>query len=638
MTSLILFFTLFLPLDRCWTLDAVVSKWRGDEPRERRQDHTMVSNQASAALISVVTQMYIHNWLCKRKSIAWAEESTALELALSASSLVSGWGLLLRQQRSLCAFLTKMTMVIEGPVPIIASVVPSPLIRFVCVFKLIMLHASFVIFLDLGSFPLICISALVAMLPGETWDVLLGPSVPNIGVAPGTPEPVGTPSQPAETFIPPATSTFLRRVLASFHDSENSSCLLCYWLMMVAIHSVSVAGLSCGFTCNWSAENLKNWPRVSVLIATIPINTLAATTWKLWILANGTYLTMVALATPVARQDKRIDPQSHRRAHVNLSIGTTAAITSAASYSNKAFLATMWLLAALGHSNQHMNELATAITDRGILAPAGLYSNVRDKTYDPSSHLQYIIVAGIARGPDGLPDSSRVMDYYPWPVQNSAPRSLSTLPSEPLSQKFPDTRWAASLGSGSTRSWETRDSESNSAKHFNHFWRTFAKTLCLQFADDHLEYFVIYRVDVGNLPRISLVRPTLTSLWQHSCTDLSQFNCTDKGQRYNCPWEPITTEVSSLLKKDFPPSRAEVELREALSPGVRVRFRSDLLTFDGKIRPGQTGTFNETNNNTPSVGVIWDEWAGPFTVDRKHAGLYFVHWEQLELITDSEAV
>lgn len=266
----------------------------------------------------------------------------------------------------------------------------------------------------------------------------------------------------------------------------------------------------------------------------------------------------------------------------------------------------------------------------GVLAPAGLYSNVRDGTYDPNSHLHYHVVAGIASGSDELPDPSMIRDWYPWPVYDKAPRPLRLAPTEPLSQRYPDTRWAVSLGSGTTREWATGDI--NAVKHSNHFWGTFAKNICLQFSEDRLEYFVIYEVNVNNVPRVKPLRPAVKILWQHACIDVVHFNCTAGAEDYNCPWDPINTKVFTLLDAEYPPSRAELTLRPKLQPGARVRFKTDLLTFDGKIRPGQTGTFNESNDGTPPVGVIWDEWTGPVTVDRRYSGLYFVFWEQLELI------
>lgn len=274
MVTVVLFFTLFLPLDRCWTVDIAVARWRGDKLESKQQHHALVSNQASAALVSVVTQMYLHNWLCKARGIAWAEENTAVELAMSATSLVSGWGVLLGEQRLLCRFLTKMTMLIEGPVPVLASIVPLAPVRFLCVLQLILLHASFVVFFRLGSFPLICMCPLVAMLPSETWDVLLGLVAVSDGQAvmtESTPEFVKPPSNRAEKLpATPSRSVTSVSISAPRGDSESEGAqwLLLYWLATVLVHGASLTGLTCGFSCSFSAEmNLEQWPRGSAFIS-----------------------------------------------------------------------------------------------------------------------------------------------------------------------------------------------------------------------------------------------------------------------------------------------------------------------------------------------------------------------------------
>ena len=66
--------------------------------------------------------------------------------------------------------------------------------------------------------------------------------------------------------------------------------------------------------------------------------------------------------------------------------------------------------------------------------------------------------------------------------------------------------------------------------------------------------------------------------------------------RYN-----ITKKVEALYAVEWPMGENEKMLRSKLKRGTRVRLRPDLLLYDGRIRAGQTGTYNQTSTGTPSV-------------------------------------
>ena len=125
--------------------------------------------------------------------------------------------------------------------------------------------------------------------------------------------------------------------------------------------------------------------------------------------------------------------------------------------------------------------------------------------------------------------------------------------------------------------------------------------------------------------------------WRHSCFVKDKINCNGPDDP-TCPWYNITRKVDALYQVEWPVSEMEKQLRPKLKRGTRVRFRPDLVLFDGRIRPGQTGTFNQTSTGVPPVQIIWDKWDGPTTVNKHYQGSYYVHWEQLEILPDAEQV
>ena len=168
-TRVLLFVALFLPLDRVWAVrPSSASADAGAHPTRRA-----VLTAASFVHWAVVCSMYVRNWQSKRKGICWNQDSCAVQNGFGAVDLVSPVGMWLRDQSHICSAMTVLTMLVEGPVPILAWLVPTPLVRATALFGVIGMHAAFFVVFFLGNFPIICIAGLVALLPGEFWDTFL---------------------------------------------------------------------------------------------------------------------------------------------------------------------------------------------------------------------------------------------------------------------------------------------------------------------------------------------------------------------------------------------------------------------------------------------------------------------------------
>ena len=168
-TRVLLFFAMFLPLDRVWAIrPSNTSSGTGAHPTRRA-----VLTTASFAHWAVVCSMYVRNWMGKRTGICWSQDHCGVRNGFGDVALTSPMGTWLRDQSVICSALTMLTMMAEGPVPLLAWLVPAPRVRSTALLSIIGMHSSFVILFYLGSFPIICIAGLVALLPGGVWDTVL---------------------------------------------------------------------------------------------------------------------------------------------------------------------------------------------------------------------------------------------------------------------------------------------------------------------------------------------------------------------------------------------------------------------------------------------------------------------------------
>jgi len=112
-SRVLLFFAMFLPLDRAWAIRRSPSA-----PDAEDQVHPTRRGVLSAATFAhwaVVTTLYLRNWVSKRQGICWNEQYCAVQNGFGAADLASPIGLWLRDMPTVCMYLTIGTMAMEGP-------------------------------------------------------------------------------------------------------------------------------------------------------------------------------------------------------------------------------------------------------------------------------------------------------------------------------------------------------------------------------------------------------------------------------------------------------------------------------------------------------------------------------------------
>lgn len=171
---MLLFWSIFLPLGACYSLDAARP---GARPPSAR-----VLSLASVAYILQLCQVYWYaagwKWMAP-----WREEGTAIYLALHVDYFPTRLGLWLREQPALCRLLTHYTIWLEtlGPMLLLLPF-HIGLQRMVSIIAFITFHAGLALTMELGHFPFVCMVAWLPILPASFWD-RLQPRLRQPGVA-----------------------------------------------------------------------------------------------------------------------------------------------------------------------------------------------------------------------------------------------------------------------------------------------------------------------------------------------------------------------------------------------------------------------------------------------------------------------
>ncbi|MFO0928905.1 MAG: HTTM domain-containing protein [Gemmataceae bacterium] len=161
---MLLFWSMFLPLGACYSVDAARS---ADRPPSRS-----LLSLATVAYLLQICQVYWYaagyKWMAP-----WREEGTAIYLALHVDYFPTRVGLWLREYPQLCRVLTHYTIWLEtlGPVLLLLPFHVG-LQRLVTIALFIHFHASLSLTMELGHFPFVCMVAWVALLPTSFWDRL----------------------------------------------------------------------------------------------------------------------------------------------------------------------------------------------------------------------------------------------------------------------------------------------------------------------------------------------------------------------------------------------------------------------------------------------------------------------------------
>jgi hypothetical protein len=161
---LLLFWGMFLPLGARWSLDA---------RRALQGKSGPVFSVASVALLLQVAFVYWFAVALKSNDPAWWTEGRAVGYALRNPYYATGLGERLLAHPDWISALTFATLLLEAVGPLLAfcPVFTGP-VRTAVVLAFILFHTGLGLCLHLGIFPLACVVAWLAFLPGWFWDRL----------------------------------------------------------------------------------------------------------------------------------------------------------------------------------------------------------------------------------------------------------------------------------------------------------------------------------------------------------------------------------------------------------------------------------------------------------------------------------
>jgi len=159
----------FLPLGRSWSLDA-----RRLNARQGALAGTTVTGLAAAVFTLQIVAIY---WITVRhKSVEhWLIQRDAVWYALNLDQFANRFGAWAAQVRPFTTLSSASTYVIQVLAPL-ALLWPTRRwpIRMGAIALLAAMHLGFIPFLELGLFPWINLTGLVALIPGQFWTVLTG--------------------------------------------------------------------------------------------------------------------------------------------------------------------------------------------------------------------------------------------------------------------------------------------------------------------------------------------------------------------------------------------------------------------------------------------------------------------------------
>ncbi len=171
---LLAFWGMFLPLNARFSIDAALSESHrrqplAQHPRASAQDANMYFSVATVAVLLQVMYLYIFTAILKTGD-AWRVDFDAAWWAVSIKHYSTPIGLFISQYPGFLKLATMSVMVLEfvALFTIFSPWYHVPL-RLVTLAALYLLHASFLLMLYIGLFPLIDFTALTLLIPGALW-------------------------------------------------------------------------------------------------------------------------------------------------------------------------------------------------------------------------------------------------------------------------------------------------------------------------------------------------------------------------------------------------------------------------------------------------------------------------------------
>lgn len=159
---MLVFWIIFLPSSARFAVDAAL-----DRQQSKNNDYF---SMATVGLLVQAASVYFFTALLKTSPV-WMPDGTAVHYALFNDTLVTAFAVWFRQFGPLLHFLTYYVWILELVTPLLLF---SPFfhtrVRLMGLFLLITMHIGFLINMNIGLFPFISITSLLAFTPGSVWD------------------------------------------------------------------------------------------------------------------------------------------------------------------------------------------------------------------------------------------------------------------------------------------------------------------------------------------------------------------------------------------------------------------------------------------------------------------------------------
>jgi len=163
---LLLFWSMFLPLGRVWSIDSKL------ENNVQSRDRLSHFSAATVGLFIQICSVYLFAaW--SKTGAEWQSSFTALEYVLNNKQFQTNFALLLAEHSKLLGFLTSFVVRFELLFPTLL-LIPAFLnqIRGISIFLMTGFHVGIGMCLKIGFFPLVNIVAILLLLPPFYWDKL----------------------------------------------------------------------------------------------------------------------------------------------------------------------------------------------------------------------------------------------------------------------------------------------------------------------------------------------------------------------------------------------------------------------------------------------------------------------------------
>jgi hypothetical protein len=186
---MLLFWSIFLPLGACWSID---SARQGNSASAGRRRTAVLSLGTVAYLVQLcLIYWYASAW---KWAPEWRKDGTAVYLSLQAEYFTTRVARFLLGYPELLRVLTFCTLWLEALGPAVLffpfSVTWQ---RLLVASAFILFHVGLALNLELGNFPWVCVVAWLAILPGALWDrieaQLRDPEVARLTLYHATPRP-----------------------------------------------------------------------------------------------------------------------------------------------------------------------------------------------------------------------------------------------------------------------------------------------------------------------------------------------------------------------------------------------------------------------------------------------------------------